>query len=226
MIGGVLGPVMMILYSRSEQAKMAELMKVFMSFLSLSLAIPIITVCVYADEIVELWIGQNFNEVSSLAWLILAPLIINLGATPLFSINVAFNKVILPSLMNVIVGCIGISIVLILIRNTSFGYLSIPLGLIGAITFKNAFFMPLYAAHLLRVNMFTFIKVHVKTILFSVCYFIPLYVVHMYYKVSGIMLIPMFIVICSLGLLFSFIFYSKEDKIKIKSLISFKRAEL
>jgi len=219
MLGGVLGPVMMILYSRSENEQMVKITKVFSSLISLTLAVPILVICVFSNEIIYLWIGKSFQEASYLAWILLAPMIINLGSIPLFSINIAYNKVKIPSIMNIVFGGVGILIAYILMHFTSLTYLSIPVALTGAITLKNSLFMPIYVASLLGINKKTFFIIHAKTIMFAILFFAPLYIAHENFNLLGINLIIMLSSLCVIGFLISLLFYSKEDIKYIRQII-------
>ncbi|WP_425337930.1 lipopolysaccharide biosynthesis protein, partial [Escherichia coli] len=167
LIGGVLGPVMMILYSRNEQEKMAEMTKIFMKAMSLTMAIPIVVICVFSKEIIELWVGPAYDNIAYLVWFIVFPLIINLGTIPLFTINIAMNKVKVPSILNVIFGCIGLLTALSLVNFYHMGLEGIALGFVLATTLKNSLFTPLYAAYILNLSKITFLAVHIRVIVFS-----------------------------------------------------------
>src|SRR5699024_7342097 len=95
LMAGVLAPVIMILHAKNELERIVTVTKTFVMILSLTIAIPISIICVFSQELIHFWLGQDIN-IQTLIWIVTFPLIINLGVLPLFSINVAFKKVKLP----------------------------------------------------------------------------------------------------------------------------------
>ncbi|ENB8499130.1 oligosaccharide flippase family protein [Escherichia albertii] len=220
LIGSVLGPVMMILYSQGEQSKMADLTKSFMKFMSLTMAIPIIVLCVFSKEIVEMWVGHSFNDITYLVWFIVFPLIINLGTMPLFSINIAMNKVKIPSLSNIIFGVIGLLITLYLVYYLHLGMEGIALGFILATTLKNSLFTPLYAAYILHLPKLTFITVHIRTLLFTLMFSIFSYYAKEHIEAKGLCLLLFLLFLCCLGFIFTLAFYTPTE---IKNIVKIAR---
>ncbi|WP_449508047.1 hypothetical protein [Enterobacter ludwigii] len=223
LVGGVMGPVMMILHSQNNQKKMVNLTSVFMMALSLILAIPIVLLCIFSKQILTLWVGNTFNDMSNLMWLLLLPLIINLGTMPLFSINIALNKVKIPSLSNIIFGTVGLSIAFMLLNFSSLGYYSIGIGFIFATTLKNALFTPLYAAYILRVKLNTFLLVHIKTISFTSVFLIICHCVNLYMAPTGYNVFIYMASLCLPGLLLAYFFIDKNSQKEIISILRNKQ---
>lgn len=92
LVAGSLGPMMVILYEEKKLEELTSLTITFVKFLSLTIAIPIIILCVYSKEILELWLGSGFVFLSPLICIVTLPLIINLGTLPILSINIAVKK--------------------------------------------------------------------------------------------------------------------------------------
>lgn len=227
LIGGVLGPVMMILYSRNEQEKMAEMTKIFMKAMSLTMAIPIVVICVFSKEIIELWVGPAYDNIAYLVWFIVFPLIINLGTIPLFTINIAMNKVKVPSILNVIFGCIGLLTALSLVNFYHMGLESIALGFVLATTLKNSLFTPLYAAYILNLSKITFLAVHIRVIVFSLVFSLLMFFIKGHINPKGTELLMALAFLCIVGLPISLVFYTKEELLNITKLTKeiFKRNE-
>lgn len=211
LIGSVLGPVMMILYTQGEHSKMADLTKSFMKFMSLTMAIPIIVLCVFSEEIIEMWVGPSFNDITYLVWFIVFPLIINIGTMPLFSINIAMNKVKIPSLSNIIFGVIGLLIALYLVYYLHSGMEGIAVGFILATTLKNSLFTPLYAAYILQLPKLTFITVHIRTLLFTLTFTILSYYAKEHIEAKGLHLLLFLLLLCCLGFIFTLVFYTPTE---------------
>lgn len=211
LIGGVLGPVMMILHSKNDYIQMATLTKIFMKAMSLTMAIPVIVLCVFSKEIIELWVGPKYNDIAYLMWFIVFPLIINLGAMPLFSINIAMNKVKIPSISNVVFGIFGLCTSLYLVNTVNLGIAGVAIGFILATTLKNSFFTPLYAAYIMQLPKMTFLVVHIKTLLFTLLFTVFLFVIKNYVEVTGMYLLFILMLLCIVGFIFTFAFYTPKE---------------
>ncbi|MDX6909981.1 oligosaccharide flippase family protein [Hafnia paralvei] len=212
LMSGVLGPVVMIMHSKHEIENIASIANTFVKILSLTISIPICLICVFSNEILTIWIGKGFEQITPLIWLVTFPLIVNLGVLPLFSINVAYKKVKIPSLLNVFLAVIGIALSLVCISNTSWGYYSVAVGFGIALTLKNAIFIPVYAAKIMELSSYTFIKVHIKTIIFSAIYISLLFLFKRYISVHGILILPWLALLGCVGLCLTLLFYTREEK--------------
>jgi membrane protein EpsK len=210
LIGGVLGPVMMILHTQKNEKKMVEFTIFFMKLMSLLIAIPIILLCIFSKEIIELWIGNTYTDLYLLIWIAIFPLIINLGTIPLFSINIALNKVKIPSLSNICFGLLGLAVSLLLVKFTELGFYAIAIGFIFSTSLKNSFFTPIYAAHILRIKKSTFFIVHIYTFLFAVTFCLVCYCVKIILQPVGIDVIYVCIALAFVGLLILFFYLGKN----------------
>lgn len=224
LVGGVLGPVMMILHSQHNNKKMIELTSVFMTLLSLVLTIPIVLLCVFSKEILTLWVGNDFNNLSSLMWVLILPLIINLGTVPLFSINIALNKVKIPSLSNITFGVLGLLLSLCLLTFTKLGYYSIGVGFIFSTTLKNALFTPMYAAYILNIKLNTFLFVHVKTIFFAIIFLVLCYTVNVYFEPRGYIVFMYMLFLSVVGMVLAYSLINKQHQKEVVSI--FKRKNI
>ncbi|HBM7668331.1 TPA: oligosaccharide flippase family protein, partial [Enterobacter cloacae subsp. cloacae] len=100
LVASSLGPVMVIMYEKQQLKQLADITIAFVKFLSLTLAVPIIILCVYSKEILDLWLGADFVKLAPLMTLMVLPLIINLGTLPILSINIAVKKIKIPAVVN------------------------------------------------------------------------------------------------------------------------------
>lgn len=219
LIGGVLGPVMMILYSKNEQQQMIELTKIFMKALSLTMAIPVIVLCIFSKEIINLWVGPAYNDIAYLVWFIVFPLIINLGTMPLFSINIAFNKVKVPSISNVIFGAIGLLVSLSLVYFKNMGMEGVAIGFVLATTLKNSFFTPFYAAHIMHISKMTFFIVHIRTLLFTLIFSLLLLLLKNHIEAQGLYLLLILALLCLAGFVLTLGFYTRKEIASVINLV-------
>lgn len=211
LMAGVLSPVIMILHARNEFERIITVTKAFIMVLSMTIAVPVSLICIFSNELIHFWIGHHIN-LDYLIWITMLPLIINLGVMPLFSINVAFKRVQIPALMNVVLALFGIVLSYIFIKTTNLSVMGIALGFSIALTFKNAIFIPIYAAKNLGINKFTFLWVHIRTILFAISYMMLLFLSKKFVSTKLAYFLIQLILLGIVGMFISLLFYSREER--------------
>lgn len=219
LVAGSLGPIMIILYEKKQFEELTSLTITFVKFLSFTIAIPIIILCVYAKEILNLWLGPEYTHLSYLIFIVTLPLIINLGTLPILSINIAVKKIQIPAIINCLLAIIGIVASIILFKNSTLGYYAIAICYMITLTIKNAIFIPWYATKILNKPRYVFFKTHLITLVFSSALFIFVSVFKHYANMLNLNLLFELVIIGALGLLLTLFFYSKEERNSFVSML-------
>jgi membrane protein EpsK len=157
-LSGAITPLGTIYYARGEIEKLIGIMKLAVKFMGLAIAAPVALLCVFSEDILAIWLGEDFRKLGSLLTLQLAPLVINLGVLPLFTINSAFNKVKIPAILTIILGVLNFLLAVVFTNMTNWGYYGVAIAGVVALTMKNLIFTPLYAAHILHLPKYTFLR--------------------------------------------------------------------
>ena len=174
-ISSLIAPMIMIYYAKFEFDKLVRLENIAIRLLSSILAISIVIICLYSPTLLHLWLGKSFIHLAPLLTLMLSHLIINVGTLPLFNIQIAMNKIKTPALITFFSGILNILLAIVFIKYLDLGMYGIALAGALVLTAKNAVFTPLYAAKILNVASFTFIKPYLISIgaaiiVFSIAY--------------------------------------------------------
>lgn len=155
-LSSLLQPMLLICHANEKPEDIVRISKLSVKFMGLGLALPIGLICGFAPEILTLWIGPEFAKLAPLMLLILLHLTVNLSVTPLFLINICYNKIKLPGIVTLITG--ALNLLLAIFIPITFGIGEYGVALAGAIvlTLKNALFTPWYAARVLGIRTQTF----------------------------------------------------------------------
>jgi membrane protein EpsK len=103
-------------------------------------------------------VGPQFAQLGPLMWILTLPLVINLSVLPLFTINVAFNKVRIPGIVTFIMGIGNIILAISLPLLLGWGYYGVAVAGAIVLTLKNTFFTPWYATKIMNISPSTFNK--------------------------------------------------------------------
>lgn len=156
-VSGVIAPMIVIYYAKSDMEHVVRLCQVAVRVLSLTLAVPISMMCVFSAPLLRLWLGESFVPLAPLMALLLCHLVINVGVMPLFNIQVALNKVRWPGLVTLLMGVVNLGVALSLVTYLHWGVYGIAIAGAIVLAAKNAVFTPLYAAWILHRPWHTFI---------------------------------------------------------------------
>lgn len=165
-ISGIIAPMIMIYYARAEMENIIRLSKLSVRILSLALAIPISVMCVFSSSLLHVWLGDSFGRLAPLMIVMLCHLVINVGVSPLFNIQLAMNKVRWPGLVTLVMGIINLFLAILFAKYLNWGIYGVAIAGAIILTIKNAFFTPIYGAVILHQPWYTFLKSYLSSVLF------------------------------------------------------------
>lgn len=157
-LAGVIQPMFMISYAKGNTNDMIRISKVAVKFMGLGLALPIGLACGFSSELLTVWVGPEFTKLAPLMVLMLIHLTVNLAVTPLFAINVSYNKVKVPGIVTLVMGCINLALAILIPTVFKTGFYGIALAGAIVLTMKNAIFTPWYATHVMGIKSRTFFR--------------------------------------------------------------------
>jgi membrane protein EpsK len=157
-LSGLLSPMILTYYAKDKINEIIIVSKSAVKGLGLFLALPIGLVCGFAPQLLTLWVGPQFAQLGPLMWILTLPLVINLSVLPLFTINVAFNKVRIPGIVTFIMGIGNIILAISLPLLLGWGYYGVAVAGAIVLTLKNTFFTPWYATKIMNISPSTFNK--------------------------------------------------------------------
>ncbi|MGB9940822.1 lipopolysaccharide biosynthesis protein [Methanosarcina sp.] len=186
MLVGVLTPVILTYYAKGKIDELISVSKSTVKFTGLAMALPIGYICGFAPQLLTLWVGQEFAKLSLLMVLMLSHLVINLPVTPLFAINVAYNKVRIPGIVTFFMGVGNFLLAVIIPYLTGWNYYGVALAGAIMLTLKNAFFTPWYATKVLGISRNTFLNSMIPGVVAMVLTGVVSSLVANYLQISGI----------------------------------------
>jgi len=154
---GVLTPIVFALYAQDDLSRLVTLCQLAVKSIGLTVALPIGLLCGLGKPLLTVWLGPEFSDLSWLVIALVGHLCINLAVIPLFSVQVATNNVWLPGVVTLVVGMTNAAVVVAIALWSGWDYISIPIAGAILLTAKNAFFTPVYGAHILNLPWRTFL---------------------------------------------------------------------
>jgi membrane protein EpsK len=156
-INGVLSPIVVTLYARHRLSDLARFSRLSVKFMGLAVALPIGLLGGLGKPLLEVWLGAEFVDLSWLLIALVGHLCINVAVVPLFSLQVAANKVRTPGLVTLSMGLVNVGLAVALALWSGWGYVGIAVAGAVVLTAKNAVFTPLYNARILKLPWWSFL---------------------------------------------------------------------
>ena len=141
---GIFGPTIIALFVREDRRALSEYTCNAIAFVGLIMALPIGLLAGFAEPMLRILLGPSFAPLSPLFQLMLLPLSINLAILPMFSLNLAANKIRQPALLTLLMG--GANVILAVFLAQRFGMYGVAAAGVMLLTLKNAAYMPVYTA--------------------------------------------------------------------------------
>lgn len=157
-LSGVLTPIVLTYYAKEQTDTLIKVSRSAVKLMGLSMALPIGLVCGFAPALLTVWVGSEFSFLALLMVVLTGHLVINLAILPLFSINVAYNRVKIPGILTLFMGVGNLALAIVLSLYTGLSYYGVAVAAAIILTLKNALFTPWYATRILGVSVHTYTR--------------------------------------------------------------------
>lgn len=153
----VVTPLALGAEASSDDERMTELMCSAIRLLGMGIGLPVFVVAGFSADLLRLWAGDSLVDMSWVLTALVGHLALNLSVLPLFSLQLAKNRVRLPGIVTLVTGFVNVALAVALAPRLANG---VGIALAGALvlTMKNALFTPLYAAHIQGVPKSTYFR--------------------------------------------------------------------
>ena len=143
-ISGQAEPTIMAQFAKGEHEELSKLIVRLVKFTALLLAIAVGILCGLTTPLLGVWLGPNFMELSSLVWILAAPLFVNIGFCHLYPLQTTCNKVKVPALVTLILGVVNVIGSYILGVQYQYGAVGVAVMTTVVLCANDAVFTPIY----------------------------------------------------------------------------------
>jgi membrane protein EpsK len=185
----VLSPMILTYYARDEIETLIRVVTSAVKLMGLSMALPIGLICGFAPHLLTLWVGQEFTDLTPLMVLLTLHLAVNLAVLPLFSINVAYNRMRVPGTLTLVMGIANLTLAVALPLLFGWGYYGVAAAGAIVLTLKNAVFTPWYAARILGIGVHTFTRSMLPGVIAALLLSVGIAMIGLYFSLDA--LIPL-----------------------------------
>lgn len=149
-LSSMMAPVAVACYARQDWEGLIRASSRAVKFLTIAMALPLGIICGLSVPFLTWWLGPEFKSLSILVWLMLGPLVVNMGSQPLLGIPTAANKLAVPGFVTIGGGLLKVVIAVLLIKYTDMGVLGVAVAGAVSLGLKNVVFTPLYCGKIIH----------------------------------------------------------------------------
>ncbi len=150
-----LAPMMMIQYAGGQIDKLAATSRQAVKYLGLAMALPVGLIVGFAPALLRVWVGPQFEPLSLVLAIIVFPLCVYSAVTPLFTIQIAYNRVRVPAFVSFATGLANLILALWWVGLGRLG-LGVALASATALAFRFVIFTPYYSARIQSLPWYTY----------------------------------------------------------------------
>lgn len=158
MLTGILVPTVLVYYAQKQTDTLIKITKSAVKLLGLAIALPAGLICGFSPQLLTIWVGTEYASLAPLLVLLTAPFAATMSVQPLFSINVAHNRVRVPGTMTILLGIANLALAIIIPLITGWGYYGVAVAGAIILTFRHTLFVPWYTAKILKSRMIDYQK--------------------------------------------------------------------
>jgi len=155
--GTAVRPVILIKYAQQDFAGLQRLSLQSIKLLGLALALPVGLLCGFSRPLLSVWLGPDYEFLAILLIIIIAHQSLNLSVRPLLYVQTAYNRVRWPGIATLLCGGASLGLAVLLATWGKWGVAGVALAVAVAWTAKNAMYVPIYTAHIMKVRWWTFL---------------------------------------------------------------------
>ena len=221
----VVRPALLLKYAQQDFDGLRELALRAIKIFGLVLALPVGFLCGFSRPILSVWLGPEYQYLSTLMVLLTGYHVLCLAVRPLLRVHEAYNKVRIPGIVTLISGVVGLLLALAMVNFTGLGENGIAIAVASAWIVRNAIFIPLYTAHIMHLKWWTFFQSHLLIILATLFSGLTsLQLSHWFFPVNWFQLGSAAIIISVLYLIILWLIgFNKSDRQFLMGLLPWKK---
>lgn len=214
LLAGVLAPVIMIYYSNKEHEKIKKILVLAAKLLAIVMVVPLAIAVSFSGDLISIWLGSDFRYLANIISYSLLFLLFAVPTMPLYSVNVAYNKVKLPAILTISLGIVNVLSIYLLIVYTNLGLWSVVIARLFYEFMYNSVFMSVYVSKITKASYKMFFQIPIISFISFVIIYLFIYLIINFINIKTFFEISYFSVIVFIIFmpLLYILFFSKEEK--------------
>lgn len=144
--------------AKDDKEGLVQFTKFAVKTTTLMTALLVGLVCIFAGELMTIWVGEEYAQLWLLMWVVIIPCIFVVQATCCAPINAAYLRVRIPAYENIFVGVLTVIFAFILADVEILGFYGVALATSIITSLTAGGFSPMYGAYVIKKPLAIFLK--------------------------------------------------------------------
>jgi membrane protein EpsK len=166
-------PMIYSYFAKGDTQGLVSFCKLAITSSGLMMALPIGLVCLFAPELLTLWLGQEYIYLIPLLWIVVISTLINVMEAPTSTIGVCYLRVRFQCISALLTGLLSLLLAIILPSYWNLGIYGIAIAIVIGNWLHRCVLCPLYFSWLIDRSYLNFIPTMYKTTLYLMIILIP-----------------------------------------------------
>jgi O-antigen/teichoic acid export membrane protein len=168
-IGTIMHPTFISMYAEGRADAMISRANQALKLMAV-LLIPMVALLAGASgPLLSVWLGKGFGKLGLVLVLMLFSILFEMIVRPLYSINFAYNRIKIPSLITIAFGILNIVLTILFVR-LNWGIQGVALAGLITLNLRSLVFIPIYTAYIQNIKFYHYL-IRLIVILFNAILF-------------------------------------------------------
>lgn len=216
-LSGVIAPNILIEYAQNDIRELKNVLYSSIKFQGVFSALPATIIVVYADVILNLWVGEEFVHLAPFLQIMVIHLGVSFAFRQIFTVNTAYNKMRFQGIITVICGGIHVLITIILLKYTKLGILGVILSNASIFFILNAIILPIYVISYLKEPLMKLYTKVIPSIITSMLIFVIGYTMKYFFRPDNWTSLfgSLFSTLLVVVVIIFFLLFNREERVKV-----------
>lgn len=187
-ISGVFTPIIYRSYVSGNYSAIESVCRTAQKLITVVLALPLSIICIWSSQILTVWVGAEFADMSDLVWIAMVTLMLTGSMTAMDPIAYAYIKVKFPGIMSVMAGVLCVVLTIFMCEYTETGLAGVMFAWAAAMIVKNLMIKPVYHAMIMDIAKHRFLTPIIPGLAWFAVFIIVEEIISMFYSVPSTLL--------------------------------------
>jgi O-antigen/teichoic acid export membrane protein len=160
----VLRPIILIKYAQQDVIGLQGFASRSVKLLGLVLALPVGLLCGLSRPLLSMWLGPDYQYLSVLLVIIVGHSSVTFSVRPLLYVQSSYNKVRWPGIATLVSGGVSLGLAVAAGMWGRWGAAGVALAVAVAWTARNALYVPIYTARIMKLAWWSFLPTLVPVV--------------------------------------------------------------
>lgn len=135
-----------------------EFISIFTKFTGLLIALPISLVCIFSQQLMTMWVGEQYTHLSPLVWLLIPTYYLSITMYCQGTVAIAYLRMLFPAVINIVFGLLYLIMALVIPKIFDIGYYGVALAWVIMIILHHGLVSPVFYSIVAKGKPFAFVK--------------------------------------------------------------------